>query len=537
MISRRTLIQTSGAAALAAFAVSPHKAVLAQDGSTAGTLRIAATANAAGFTLDPHFNYGVSTIGLFTYFVWAGLTKMDEQLNVVPDIATSWDLSEDGLTYTFHIDPERQFSDGTPITANDVSWSWLRSLDPATQSLVAGGYLKDVVGAADYWQGTSPDLPTGINVVDDLTLEVTLTEPRNFFPEVLIHPCTFVIKQADFEAGSTDNPWWTIATAFSGPFGIESYSPGQTLELVANPNYPVAQSLDRVSYRLVEDAATQFLLYQNDEVDLTSIAIPDADNIKTSDDTYLAELLEVPQWWENNLYFRQEIAPFEDEQVRRAFMLAIDKDAIVSGVLQDLNPRIDGLFYPGMDAFNESLVPIPFDAEAAVAELAASTYGGPEGLPTIAFYTSPTMGGTETRVLAVLQEMWNQVLGVEVEIRSVPTYEEMLQSDVQIVLSGEAMHYPDASNAVGYLRADSGANIAQFADEAWEDMVNQAEITTDPEESIRLYREAEQFVLDRAALYPFYQVVAFFLVKPNVQGITPTAMYTFPNLDQVSIGG
>jgi ABC-type transport system substrate-binding protein len=146
------------------------------------------------------------------------------------------------------------------------------------------------------------------------------------------------------------------------------------------------------------------------------------------------------------------------------------------------------------------------------------------------------MGGTETRILAVLQEMWKQNLGIEVEIRSVPTYEEMLQSDVQIVLTCEAMHYPDASNAVGFLRKASGANISQFEDADFEAKLNLAETTLDPAESIALYREAEQYALDKAALYPFYQVVAFFLVKPTVQGITPTAMYTFPNLDKVVVG-
>jgi len=535
MITRRSLMQSSGLAALAAFAVSPNKAVLAQDGSAAPTLRIAATASAASFTLDPHFNYGVSTIGLFTYFVWAGLTKMDEELNVIPDIASSWDLSEDGLTYTFHIDPERKFSDGTPITAQDVEWSWLRSLDPATESLVAGSYLKDVVGAADYWNGSSPDKPSGIKVIDDHTLEVTLIAPRNYFPEVLIHPCTFVIKQADFEAGSESNPWWTIAKGFTGPFAISSYSAGQSLELVANQEYPVPQSLAGVSYRLVEDPSTQFLLYQNDEVDMTSLAIPDADHIINEDETYRAELIQVPQWWENNMYFRQKLAPFEDEHVRRAFMMAIDKDAVIAGVLKNLNPRIDGIFYPGMEAFNENLQIIPFDVEGAKAELAASTYGSADALPPIAFYTSPEADNTFTRILAVVQEMWKQNLGVEVEIRAIPTYAEMLDSDVQIVLAGEAVHYPNANNCVGYLRGGSGSNISQFEDAAWDEKINIAESTLDPEESIRLYRECEQEVIDRAALYPFYQVVAYFLVKPNVTGITPTAMYTFPNLDQVVI--
>jgi oligopeptide transport system substrate-binding protein len=270
---------------------------------------------------------------------------------------------------------------------------------------------------------------------------------------------------------------------------------------------------------------------------MTNLAIPDADNIKNNDETFRAELLEVPQWWENNIYFRQKLAPFDDEHVRRAFMMAIDKDAIIAGVLKNLNPRIDGIFYPGMEVFNPDVKIIPYDAEGAVAELAASTYGSADALPAISFYTSPEADNTLSRILAVLQEMWNQTLGVQVEIRTIPTYAEMLASDVQIVLAGEAVHYPNANNCVGYLRGGSGSNISQFEDPAWDEKINIAESTLDPEESIRLYREAEQEVLDKAAIYPFYQVVAYFLVKPNVQGITPTAMYTFPNLDKVTIGG
>jgi oligopeptide transport system substrate-binding protein len=534
-LNRRGFV--GGTAGLAAASWLAAHGTGAQDApaDAAETQEFRQPALAAQVRLDPHLGYSVYQVGTFVYRMWSGLTKMDADLGVVGDIATSWDLSDDGKTYTFHLDPNRKFSDGSPITAHDVVWSWTRSLNPATESLVAGGYLKDVVGAQDYWLGKVADPPTSYKAVDDYTFQVELISPKNYFPGVLVHPCTFVVKQSDVEAGTPDSPWQNKATAFSGPYILSSYEEGQTLVLTPNPNYPVAPTIQKISFRLVDDTQTQLLLYQNDEVDFTPIAEPDADNIKNSDQTLQPELVEAPQWWSVNLYLRNGLKPFDDEQVRKAFALSINKDAILAAVLKGLQTDIKGIYYPGMTVYNPNLAGNGYDPEGAKAALAASTYGSADALPAISFWsTEEAQSTTDGRVAAALQEMWRQELGIEVETRIVPTYEEMLQSDIQIVIGGEALHYPDASG-IGYYLCDSGANISQLCDSAIDEKYETAGATQDADESTRLYQEIEEELISRVNLYPIYQTTNYFLVKPRVKNLKTTAMYTFPDFDKVYI--
>jgi oligopeptide transport system substrate-binding protein len=217
-------------------------------------------------------------------------------------------------------------------------------------------------------------------------------------------------------------------------------------------------------------------------------------------------------------------------------MMSIDEDLLIQAVLKDLNPDIDGIYYPGMDVYNEDLPRIEFDPAAAQEALAQSTYGSADALPAISFYIpAEEQNGTAARLAAAMQEMWREHLGVEVQPRVVATYDEMLESDVQIVIGGEALHYPDAAG-IGYFTCDSGANISQFCDPELDATYEAALSTADAAESLELYRQVENTLLERAAFYPLYQVVAFLLVKPRVKNLGLTAMYTFPEFQEVYIG-
>jgi ABC-type oligopeptide transport system substrate-binding subunit len=530
-LNRRTLIQASamGMALPWMTRTAVAQGTPAPDAAEDQTLRIGFLAASA--QLDPHFSYGRSSTGPFTNQMWAGLTKVTADLQVAPDIALSWDVSDDGLLYTFHLDPERTFSDGTPITTATVLGSWHRSLDPASESIVAGGYFQDVVGARDFWLGTTTELPPGMRAVDDYTLEVELLHPRNYFPEILTHPCTFIVNPDEVATDAPDDRWFMRAVSFSGPFAVEEFQERQQLTLVRNENYPAPPTLQRIVYRLVDDPQTLFLLYQNDEVDITLLGSADADNVKNTDETYRAELVEQPIWWLDNLYMRQEIAPFEDPLVRSAFAKAIDKATLLSAVERNLYLNMDGIYHPELDIYEETAPVLVFSPEEAQADLAASTYGSADALPSIAFYlSSQEATGTETTRAAAMQEMWRQNLGVEVELRVVPTFEELLDSDVQLVIGSEGMQYPDASNGIAYLRCDTPANICQFCDETFEELVSVAAETQDAELAKSNYLEAQQIVLESAALLPLWRRANYFLVKPRVQNFATTAMYTFPTL-------
>ena len=540
---QRTLTRRSIVQATAAGAASPLLArkgiAAAQDATPADaspadaaadqTLRIAAQADAV--QLDPHFSYGRSTTGTFTNQMWAGLTKVNADLEVVADIALSWDLSEDGLLYTFDLDPERKFSDGTPITTETVLGAWHRSLNPATESIVAGSYFGDVVGAAEYWRGETTELPPGFRALDDYTLEVELIHPRNYFPKILSHPSTFIVNPEEVATHTPDDPWYLRAKSFSGPFAVESYEARQLLTLVRSEYYPTHPTLQHIEYRLVDDPQTQFLLYQNNEVDVAPLGIADADNVKNDDPTYREELVEQPIWWLDNLYMRQSLAPFEDLFVRRAFAKAIDKATLLSAVERGLYQNMDGIFHPEMDVYVATEPVLAFNADEARAELEQSSYGSVDALPPVSFWVTGTEStGTETTRAAAMQEMWRQNLGVAVEIRVVPTYEEMLESDVQLVLGSEGIQYPDPSTAVGYLRCESAANIAQFCDEEFGALIAEAAATQDIEQSIDMYRQAEHIALESAALLPLWRRANYYLVKPHVRNFVTTAMYTMPSL-------
>jgi ABC-type transport system substrate-binding protein len=320
------------------------------------------------------------------------------------------------------------------------------------------------------------------------------------------------------------------AKSFSGPFSVETYEERQQLVLVRNENYPVPPLLQRIEYRLVDDPQTLFLMYQNDEVDLTLLGSADADNVKNKDETFRAELAEQPIWWLDNLYMRSQLAPFEDPLVRSAFAKAIDKATLLEVVERNLYQNMDGIYHPELDIYEETTPVLTFDPEGAAADIAASSYGSIDALPPLAFYLSAEEAtGTENTRAAAMQEMWRQNLGVEVELRVVPTFEELLSSDVQLLIGSEGMQYPDASNAVGYLLCDSGANWAQFCNEDFEALVDEAAATQDLDLSKANYQAGQQIVLDSAALLPMWRRANYFLVKPRVGNFVTTAMYTFPS--------
>lgn len=534
-LTRRTLMHgTAGAAA----SLLSARSLLAQEspGNLADVQEFHQAAIEDPNPYDPHLSHNLGSKGQITFRMWASVVKLDENLQVAPDIATSWDVSDDATTYTFHLDPERTFSDGSPITAEDVAWSWIRSLNPATENIVAGIYLGDIVGATEFWLGETTEPPPGIQVLDDHTLEVTLKAPANYYPEILVNSSSCVIKQSDVEAGTPEQPWFTTAKAFSGPYVIESYTPQASLTLTRNPHYPIAHTIERLSYTYVDNAQTQFLLYQNGEVDFTELEVADADHVKNDDPTYREELIEQPLWLFRPLYLRTQIAPFDDEQVRRAFAMAIDKEALLGTVLRGLDRDIKGIYYPELNTYTEQVPEIVFDPAAAQAELAASSYGSAANLPPLRFWLSSGPQETEARVAAALQEMWLQNLGVEnMEIRLVNSGSEVRASDAQITIGGEGLHYPHAYGAVRYLTCVAQNNTAQHCDPEWDAMVEQAASTPDEEESIRLFQEAQNDVLEQVAIVPLYQSVAYFLIKPYIKNLKTSAMYIFPDFDQVYI--
>ncbi|NJN94023.1 MAG: hypothetical protein HC875_07960 [Anaerolineales bacterium] len=184
-------------------------------------------------TLDPHLS-GDSISSEYMVEIFSGLTTYDRDLNLIPDLAESYDISADGLVYTFKLRDNAAFHDGKLIRAEDFKWSFERACDPATGSTTADTYMGDIVGCRDKLQGQAQEVK-GVEVVDDLTLKLTIDEPKGFFLAKMSYPTAYVLDRENVENGG---PKWFEQPNGSGPFKLAEYDLEQGgIVLARNENF------------------------------------------------------------------------------------------------------------------------------------------------------------------------------------------------------------------------------------------------------------------------------------------------------------
>lgn len=226
-------------------------------GTGQGTLNLADT---GPITLDPAVASD-SDSALYILQLFSGLVRLDDKLQIVPDIASSWDKSTDGKTYTFHLRQAAKFQDGKQVTASDFKYSWERALNPATQSLTAGTYLNDIVGATDILAGKATQL-SGVTTPDNYTLQVNITAPVAYFLDKMAYPTSFVVDKANVASGAN---WWQHPNG-TGPFKLQQWQQDKLVVLQRNDGYYGDKAkLAQVSFQLY--GGDPMNLYQQGTID------------------------------------------------------------------------------------------------------------------------------------------------------------------------------------------------------------------------------------------------------------------------------
>ena len=229
--------------------------------------------------LDPAVARDVNS-AFMTRQVFRGLTRFDENLEPVPELAQRIEISADGLTYRIQLRDDARFADGSPITAQDVVFSLTRALSPQTAAdagaaLAGPSYLGDIVGADEVIRGEASEL-AGLRVIDDRTVEIELKAPRATFLMKLASAPAAIVDPDDVARGGE---WWRDPNA-SGPYVVDVWKPGEELQLSANENYVGGvPDLQRVNFRLGPSAANPFNLYQADEIDVAGVPIQAIDRV------------------------------------------------------------------------------------------------------------------------------------------------------------------------------------------------------------------------------------------------------------------
>ena len=505
-------------------------------------------------TLDPSVAEDTTSIQIDKE-LFIGLTHLNEETGAVnPGMAKSWDMSDDGLVYTFHLrddvswvryNPEsgkvEQVTDDNGkvrmVTANDFVYGIRRTQDPATASnyaYVNWGYLANaqaVAGGSDLADqdplyGKLEEL--GAKAVDDYTLEITLEQPAVFYLGI----ASMWINYAEPEwliSEQGDN--WTEPGVIEsyGPYVLGEWTHDASITLIANPFWPGSDAIPQPSIKYVNftmlGETASFANYESGLADVSQVPLTELDRIK-ADPTLSEELKTPPDLCTYYYGFNVEKEPFDDPNVRKAFSMAIDRTSIVENVSKGGQLPARWFSRPGLTAApNPDLgddfgMPVKADPATAKELLAASKYGGAEGLPEITLMVNEVEA--HIKIAEAIQQMWKENLGVDVNLvtQEWKVYLDTLDTDApQVWRLGWCYDYPDADNfAKGVFRSDSGNNHTNWANPQYDELVDQAALETDEAKRHDLYVQSEKILVEEdAAIMPVYWYTLVEITKPYVE--------------------
>ena len=460
-----------------------------------------------------------------------GLVTYDATGSIVGGAAETWDISDDGLVYTFHLRDGLKWSDGSDLTAEDFVYSLQRVLTPATTAQYVSmvtGYVKN---AQEFYDGTATADELGVKAVDAQTLEITLIQPTSFFIDLVSMWCYDPVQKATIEANG--DRWTAAADTYicNGPFKMTQLKMGEGYVLEKNENYWDAAnfSLEKLTFRFILDSATALTAYESGEVDgIRSIPTADYARLKAAG----AGIQTVPNY--GTVYYNINCAkaPYDNVLVRKALNLAIDRQALIDNVVQlNATPAYSflapGYSVGGMDitkgreTFDLSATA---NVEAAQKALADAGYPGGEGFPTLrlSYYSDDTV----KKVVEAMAEMLKNNLGIDVEISSndwAIYYESVQSGNYEVGAMGWSADYLNPMSFLPLFKTGDSTNTAFYSNPDYDKLVDKVMTTTDPDAAAELTLQADALASKEYCCLPLYYKTNDFLMKDYVSGYYMTA--------------
>ena len=482
-------------------------------------------------TFDPAMVQDGDTIDLLQQ-AFEGLVQWSPDNKVVPCLAEKWEVSPDGLTYTFHLRPDVKFQDGGSVTASDVLYSMQRALSPKLGSPVALNYLGDIVGAKDVSTGKATELK-GVKVVDPRTVAITITRPKAYWIYTLTYPTDYVVSKAEARPDAALTDLDLAKGPGTGPFKVTGYVRDSKVTLAANPAYwDGAPKLAGIERPVVIDANTRHDLYVKGDIDMLQFVSPgDLDN-DAKDPALKDQVRLFPRAATYYIGLNQKAFPaFKDVRVRQALAYATDKNKIVQVVFAGKRDVADDILPKGIPGFDPAFKGLPYDPARAKALLAAAGYPNGKGLPPVPITYRQSQPELQ-KTVALIQQMWSENLGVQVKAQ-VMEWTSMLNQENKNALECYHMRWAaDYLDPQDYysvlLRTGSSEDHVVYSNPKFDALCDAADVSQDPAGRNALYRQAARIAADEVPMIPLYYQQDIELIKPNVSGIDDGLMGHLP---------
>lgn len=478
-------------------------------------------------TIDPALNSAVDG-GNMLLHSFECLLAVDENGQLVPGQAESWETSEDGLTWTFHLRDGLKWSDGSDLTANDFVYSWKRVCDP----MVAAPYAETVLSMVEgYDKAIEGDLDA-LQVVaqDDNTLVVTLSTPCSYFGSLAAFATLSPVQEATVTANG--DAWATSAATYisNGPFYVSEWVPGSYIMMTKNPYYWNADAikLDGIKWNLIEDSNAAYSAYQTGEVlMIKSVPTEEIPSLKDSADFHVDPIIGTYY-----LSLNLERDAFKDARVRKALSLAIDRDYVANTLMQGTYSPADNFMGPGwidMDGKQfkdnanggQSYIDVnnyEADLEEAKQLLADAGYPDGEGFPSISYTTNDA--GYHKVVAEYLQQAWAQ-LGIDLQVDIVEwvSFTPMRRNgDFDVARNGWVGDYSDPSNMLELFYSTNGNNDGKFNNADFDAAIELSRTTLDSAERSKALHTAEDVLMEETGCIPVAYYNDFWLQSDKITG-------------------
>ncbi len=478
--------------------------------------------------VDPHIVSELSAAKVIQALFDPLVTFEPVTLAPKPALAERWEVSPDGLTYTFHLRADAKWSNGEPVTAQDCVDSYHRILMPSLAANYAS-FLYLLRGAEAFNQGKTMDSSTVAAAAPDArTLVLTLTHPAPYFLQVLLNSCwrpinvRSIAKYGDpYQRGTS----WTRADRLvtSGPFVLKEWNAHQHILLEKSSTYydRAQVRLNAVRFYPTDSIDAEERMFRAGQLHMTwALPLSKVRPLEQEHSPALREDLQLQTYF---FRFNVRRAPFEDARIRRALSLALDRQTIADKVLPGgRKPAMT--FVPPLKDYTPP-VRTAYDVAAARQLLADAGHANGQGLPPIEIlYNNSEI---LRMVSEAVQQMWHRDLGLDVKLVN-QEYKVVLASrrsgDYQALLGDWTADYLDATTYLDMWRSDNGNNLTGWSDPAYDALADRADHTADSAARAAILAQEEAFVLDAAPIAPIYFNTHVYLLHPSVKGWQPTPM-------------
>lgn len=490
-------------------------------------------------TLDPGLIGDLSS-AYALQLISNGLVTLDPKtLKVVPDLASSWSVSSDGKTWTFNLRPGLKFSNGDPLTAQDIAYSIDRAFTPDIdgKSGTASYYLgvndvPNIVGGKARVAGGPSIIGTGLVVVSPTQLQINLVQPAAYFLDQLTYPVSWAVDKKVVDQFGAQ--WWDGHFVGSGPFILKSWVHKVKLTFVQNPNWwGTKPTLTEIDMPMIVSPDTAWNSFQAKEIDTAGVPVADYPTAKTFGPK---RFFEGPQLSIQYLTLNSGVAPFNNLTVRQAFAEAVNRDAIASQIWGGTVISSDHIIPDGMPGYNKDLKGLPFNPSKAKADL-LSVFPDVTKMPAISI-EYPKGSNDEDKMMTKIQQDWQTYLGVHVNLNPVDFGQELNDlptNKVQSYQIGWIGDYPDPQDFMDLVITGSPNNNMQFSNSQVDSLVQQADTTTNLDSRAGLYDQAEEIAVDNVAWVPLFQGKNIYVFQSYVQGFSFDIQGLTPDIQWSSI--